>query len=613
MLDCKRNRLDYGELLKPPEGYRLDRAVAATYSADLGTLLSIPVALVYAQTMEGDISGARFQLLDAIKQFSSRVKIYHQKGKLHKPAKLNWLYAHLEDALAPILPADAFASFHPKLWVIRYTRAEDSSPDLPNCFRVIVLSRNLTFDRSWDVAACIDGKPSVSPRKVNQPLVDFVRWLDHQGPTTWGSEFVAELSRVNFIPPAPFDRVAFHAIGTPGARPNPTTTRTGTTCLVMSPFLHPDALAWLRKNTGELFLFSNRDELECLPSGSLEDVRCHHLSDLVIDGEFQDGATEGPVEPMHQKLHAKLFIFDEEQGASWFLGSANATKAAAVKNVEFMLELSGGGPATRVRPQINTLLGKNGMTGAFVEFDSSMAGQTDEADAARQRNFRRFEYALLASPISGRATPAPNGLGFDLTFDFDLTELRGVSGIKATAQPFNVRAAPTPFSLRPGHRQTCVFSNISEVELSRFLLFHLHAEDDQSQEFLLRIEIEGLPENRLDSILRKIIDSRDKFFDYLQFLLAEEIHKEDLVGGETPAKGTPEDADSDWQAKLPIFEQLLITASRSPRKLKDIDEVIRHLATKDSSPDGASIVPPDFIPFWEAFRSLIPEKPEGMP
>src|SRR4051794_34374684 len=128
MLDCKRNRLDYGELLKPPEGYRLDRAVAATYSADLGTLLSIPVALVYAQTMEGDISDARFQLLDAIKQFSSRVKIYHQKGQLHKPAKLNWLYAYLEDALAPILPADAFASFHPKLWVIRYSPAESSSP-----------------------------------------------------------------------------------------------------------------------------------------------------------------------------------------------------------------------------------------------------------------------------------------------------------------------------------------------------------------------------------------------------------------------------------------------------------------------------------------------------
>jgi len=50
MLDFRNDRLDYGRLLIPPEGYRLDRAIAATYSLDLNTLLSIPVALFYSQT-----------------------------------------------------------------------------------------------------------------------------------------------------------------------------------------------------------------------------------------------------------------------------------------------------------------------------------------------------------------------------------------------------------------------------------------------------------------------------------------------------------------------------------------------------------------------------------
>ncbi|MDF1659766.1 MAG: hypothetical protein P1U58_19290, partial [Verrucomicrobiales bacterium] len=185
MLDCRRDRLDYGEQLQPPAGYRLDRAVAATYSADLGALLSIPVALVYAQTMEGDLSGARFQLLKAIEEFSSRVRVYHQEGQLHVPQKLNWLYAHLEDALAPILPDDAFTAFHPKVWVIRFSPDEkeeggEGDTAKPSRFRVIVLSRNLTFDRSWDVAATLDGETGGAIQEANQPIVDFVRWLHGQ-------------------------------------------------------------------------------------------------------------------------------------------------------------------------------------------------------------------------------------------------------------------------------------------------------------------------------------------------------------------------------------------------------------------------------------------------
>lgn len=51
MLDFKEDRLDYGRLLIRPDGHRLDRAIAATYSVDLNTLLSIPVALFYSQTL----------------------------------------------------------------------------------------------------------------------------------------------------------------------------------------------------------------------------------------------------------------------------------------------------------------------------------------------------------------------------------------------------------------------------------------------------------------------------------------------------------------------------------------------------------------------------------
>ncbi len=144
MLDVKRNRLDYGRLLIPPEGFTLRQAVATTYSVDLDTLLSIPIALYYAQTLEGDLQGKDVQLIRAIQHTARLLTVYHQEGQVRVPHAAKEIYAYFEDALAPILPSDAFTSFHPKTWVLRY-ESQDIPGDL--VYRLIVLSRNLTFDR----------------------------------------------------------------------------------------------------------------------------------------------------------------------------------------------------------------------------------------------------------------------------------------------------------------------------------------------------------------------------------------------------------------------------------------------------------------------------------
>jgi len=47
---------------------RSAKAVATSYSVDLDTLLSIPVALYYAQTLEGQLQGKDVQLIRAIQQ-----------------------------------------------------------------------------------------------------------------------------------------------------------------------------------------------------------------------------------------------------------------------------------------------------------------------------------------------------------------------------------------------------------------------------------------------------------------------------------------------------------------------------------------------------------------
>ena len=80
------------------------------------------------------------------------------------------------------------------------------------------------------------------------------------------------------------------------------------------------------------------------------------------------------------------------------------------------------------------------------------------------------------------------------------------------------------------------FVNISETSLSRFLHFTICEGDETLREFLVRIEIAGIPDTRLDNIFKSIIDSRDKFFAYLRFLLTDELSKEDLEDEPPPKK-----------------------------------------------------------------------------
>ena len=66
MLAPESNRLDYGEQLNPPEGYELDAAIATSYSVDLNTLLAVPIALCFNDTLDGDLKGEKLALLEAL-------------------------------------------------------------------------------------------------------------------------------------------------------------------------------------------------------------------------------------------------------------------------------------------------------------------------------------------------------------------------------------------------------------------------------------------------------------------------------------------------------------------------------------------------------------------
>lgn len=599
MLDVRKNRLDYGDMLIPPSGYRLAKAIAATYTLDLNTLLSIPVALFFSQTMEGDFDGERVQLLEAIQRCPDILRIYHQKGKIHIPRKHNRLYGLLEPCVVGILPDDAYTSFHPKVWVLRYEH-----DDQPVKYRVIVLSRNLTYDQSWDIAVHLDGEVSDKQQSKNQPLVDLVEYLDKLESFEGAKRFIDDLRRVSFVTPPGFDSdYVFHPIGIRDYK-NPIINHTGDRAICISPFVHDDAIAKIRENVSDDFLlFGCKEELNQLRPKTLSKVDTYCISSLIVDGELRVNGEDGGTPQAQQNLHAKLYVYQDSACATWFIGSANATKAAFDRNIEFLLELHGNRPQSTLDQLRKELLGEDGKSGFFEPYKSPGEWTDPKESRHLEEVLRRLEFSLLKNLVVKKAEllPSENKVNFDLHLTLDLESVAW-GDLKVSVVPFNTDQVQ-PQTLTPNSTSNLVFSNINESNLSQFVRIDIWQTADRLRSFLVKIDIAGLPPTRIGRILRSIIDNRDRFFDYLRFLLTDE-HEKEMIGTEPiDRNNSRSEGSSVWDTTSPIYEQLLVAASRNPNRLKAIDSVIEQIRSDDSTTD--SIIPREFLEFWESFKQII--------
>jgi len=163
------------EILRPPEGYVLDYAIGTTYSLDLLALMTAPVAFTIFET-ESDFSKIDLLVLvETLRRYAGRISIFCNAGKIKIPENYNMhLSSLLEGSVFQVLPSNGDAVFHPKVWVLRYI-----SESGPVAYRFLCLSRNLTYDRSWDTALVLDGIVFERQRPIvaNQPLSDFIASL----------------------------------------------------------------------------------------------------------------------------------------------------------------------------------------------------------------------------------------------------------------------------------------------------------------------------------------------------------------------------------------------------------------------------------------------------
>lgn len=187
MLKPTTDRLDYGELLAPPAGYSLHTAVGTTYSLDFDALVGVCIALGLSESTNSELKANPVHMLEALRRTSSRVALFCEAGQIHAPANNSPLYILLEKMVFEVKVKEQkvqpkYPSFHPKFWLLKYINADGSF-----LYRLVVLSRNLTFDRSLDVAVKLDGKEISGTSDRSKPISDFLSYLLASLPASEGN------------------------------------------------------------------------------------------------------------------------------------------------------------------------------------------------------------------------------------------------------------------------------------------------------------------------------------------------------------------------------------------------------------------------------------------
>src|SRR6266545_734076 len=245
------------DALRPPPGSVLSRAVALTFTLDLESALAVPLAFAASTVRE---SSDPLAVMEGVRRCADRVDVFCQAGQVRVPARYSDLLAFVEGMVHPVRPPRPGRLFHPKLWALRFWDEAEQAYSA----RLLVLSRNLTTDRSWDVCLRLDGEVGSRPQAPNRRLADLIRYAVGLSVTPLSEqrlagieELVQDLRRVVWRPPEGVREVVFHALGVPGAPPPDLE---GSRHLVVSPFCTPAGLQLTAGERGGLV--SRQEELD---------------------------------------------------------------------------------------------------------------------------------------------------------------------------------------------------------------------------------------------------------------------------------------------------------------------------------------------------------------
>ena len=607
------------ELLHPPEGYRLDFAVLTTYTLDLEALLVLPLSVLAHP--EGGLEALLadpLQLHQAIRDAGDRVHVFVDATGIAIPKGARSLYSMLEPSVHPVRAPNG-GIFHPKVWVARFTAVDGTAEGI---LRVAILSRNLTFDRSWDVALASESvlgsggyveasRPlrelllalpqlATNANRTPSDVADCVEALADQ---VWQTAFPAP---DGFASP-----IEFRAIGlTRGCQawsPPPN----GYRALAVAPFVNRTALDEVSRLSGnDRVLVSRQEELDNLSEDALAAWSQIFVLSDAAQGEAEDAAdaegqadTDGTVkggpgtgaESRPSGLHAKMIAVGYRWNVTWSVGSANLTWPAFTgSNVEMMALITG--KKARANGQGIDHFLDGGFRDLCVPYHRS---QPEEVDLCVSDARARLEAARdVLADADLRVVCEPGDDLWTLTIDGGQMPLD--ADIDIMAWPVSI----TEDQALGMHE--LLRWRLPLAGLTAFIAFRLRVDVQGVDDIrmALRLPAEGIPADRMHHVLRGLLDSPEKFLRFLRALLG----GIDQLIGWTRDEGK-ENGLASWGVGAggeTLLDDLVRTASRDPGRLEPVRRLIDDLRKTE---EGRRIVPDELLAVWTAIEEALSQKP----
>ena len=509
------NRALLLDALRPPVGHVLDHAVATTFTLDLETALMVPLAFAGFQF---DEHPDPIEVMESLRGMGERVDVFHQAGAISAGRWPSDLLALMENVIHGVRRPRPSHIFHPKVWVLRFLDRSDEAS-----YRLIVLSRNLTSDRSWDTILWMDGRPEERPITSNAPLSRFFGALPGLTVTQLRSARSArlaalaeELNRVRWDRPDGVRGIHFHPIGLPDSPPFPMEEHfSGYRKLAVSPYVRDGAIRRILRvrRDEKAVLVSRGEELGTLQSDSIDHLEVYEL-DPLASLSLVDEQDPDQVYPMH--LHAKIFAVERARLAHLFVGSANATEAGLNGgNVEFLCELVG--PVAKFG--IDALVGED--TPFRKMLTPYVASESLDSDVATTA-IRGLDELLIdiagGVPFRTGVTHGPDGWVARILSETSLP--RFPEGTSVTLAAHN-RPNET-FSLSPVEYVDVELQPRELADITPFLELRARRRVEGRQverSAVICSPLEGAPDDRFEEIMARQIDTPEKFMRLLVLLI----------------------------------------------------------------------------------------------
>lgn len=585
--------LIYGEQLVS-DGCKVEFAVGLTYSLNLEAMLTVPLTFGDLGELDSSVKQSPAFLLEGIRRSSDKIALFCNKGGIHVPNETRTIYSLLENSIFEVQDGkDILSNFHPKLWLVKET-----DQDGKEWLKLSIMSRNLDFSTCLDICCSIRGRiskrRSMKGAEKHKPLKEMLIWVSDYA-TRAKAEKVRELAVLldyvdHFELDIPFQTEDTERNEEEGYGFFPfvygkeefstycdflKTYMPGDRIMVVSPFIDVSTLSWLTARKKDYKYDSKNSILITRKEYVTQEV--FDLFDQVwVPNDTMIDNTTANVD-LHAKMYLTQRLTGQDLGYTLYLGSTNATVNGFYRNAEFLLRLH---YKRTTNDRIKELLEEMVSEHRFVIMDAP----NPEATNTRPKNekelaLKRTIACLKKAEICHSENEEKYNIVLSVSGRFD-------EGIEI--RPLQLKASWQPIA------KQIKYTDIPSYLLSEFYVLRIPVKEG-FMEMVAKVKTSNMPKDRDEAIYQSIVTKKEELLDYVAFMLSDRPSEFFFEQRNMEKKNKGADGISQTNT-MPLYEQLLRTASTNPEQITEVLKFIKKMKKE--------IVPEELKRILEMFQNV---------